>query len=429
MENERYASLVEAELLTKIYYQPFSYKAISGLTPASFSPKLRPVFEAYRAVWAAHNMLSPGLLSSYWGEPPRDVLIQQFLSDFIKNNFASDSQDVEPLVEELKTKDMQRGLLDLGAKLVRGAPNCSRATAEALCASTISVVKEMTTADNESSGLIRDSLDEVDQAYAELFLNPTKLGGISWGYSKLDLLTNGLVPGEVTVIAARPSVGKTTFALNIVLSHHYPAIIFSLEMSANQLTRRMVDAQLGCSVMPLVKAGRKVDLKSHPKFKAWKDWDLVLDAKSSPTPEYLYFQTARHVHERNIKLVIVDYLQLVAPAVSARGTTTRDREIAVVMSTLKNIARDFNIPVIALSQLNRGFESRGTAHPSKQVLPILSDLRDSGSIEQDADVVTFLIKISPDSLMAIVRKNRNGALGEVQLMYDQAASKITQVGV
>lgn len=431
VEDERYASKVERELLVKIYYQPFLYKTIVNLTPGNFSPKLRPVFEAYRAVWASYNTLSPGLLGAFWGDPPRDVLIQQFVGELEKNSVVSpvaNDLEVDPLVEELKTKGMQRSLLDLGEHLLKKAPNCSRESAEALCAGVITAVKEMAAPETDSYSLITDTLDEVNREYAELFANPSQLRGISWGYPALDSLTNGLVPGEVTVVAARPSVGKTTFALNIVLSRHYPSIIFSLEMSANQLTRRMVDAELGCSVMPLVKAGRKVDLRAHPKFKAWKDWNLILDAKSSPSPEYLYFQTARAVLERGVKLVVVDYIQLVAPAATGRGQQTRDREIAVVMSTLKNIARDFKVPVIAISQLNRGFESRGTTQPNKPVVPILSDLRDSGSIEQDADVVVFLIRVSESGLMAIVKKNRNGGLGDVQLNYDHAASKITQVG-
>ena len=428
---ERYACIAEAELLTKIYYQPSLWNSIEDLIASNFSAKFRPVFEAYKAVWSSNNALSPGLLSAYWGDPPREILIRSFVEKYVDSNSVVQSVSaigVASLVEVIKAKNMQRELLDLGARLLKIAPNCSKETAEMLCANTLGVVRGMTVPSEASSYVVNDVLNTINEEYAQLYLAPNQLRGISWGYSSLDEITDGLVPGEVTVIAARPSVGKTTFALNIVLSHHYPALIFSLEMSASQLTRRLVDAQLGYSVAPYIRSGRKITLKGHPQFSAWKDWPLIIDTKSSPTPEYIYFKAAQAVQDFKVEVVVVDYLQLVAPSTSSRGALTRDREIAAVMSALKSVARDFHVPVIALSQLNRGFESREVASQNKTAKPVLSDLRDSGSIEQDADVVVFLLKAGEDGLSVLVRKNRNGPLGEVMLAYDHAASRITKLG-
>ncbi|WP_084591144.1 replicative DNA helicase [Desulfonatronovibrio magnus] len=248
--------------------------------------------------------------------------------------------------------------------------------------------------------------------------------GVPTGYHALDEITAGLQPTDLIIIAARPSMGKTAFALNVAMrtaaSHEVPVAIFSLEMSMEQLMMRML-----CSF-------GKVDLKSlRTGYLTDEDWTRLSQSADvlSRAPLYIDDTPAlsslemrarcrRLKSEKNLGMVIVDYLQLMR---AGRRIDSREQEISEISRSLKALAKEINVPVVALSQLNRKVEDR------KDKRPVLSDLRESGAIEQDADVILFLYRDdaynqkedNPKQGMAevIIGKQRNGPVGMVELSF------------
>ncbi|MBQ5950985.1 MAG: replicative DNA helicase [Lachnospiraceae bacterium] len=254
--------------------------------------------------------------------------------------------------------------------------------------------------------------------------NKSAVTGIATGYRDLDQLLSGLQPSDLVLIAARPSMGKTAFALNIAqycaLRKDQAVLIFSLEMNNDQLVNRLFAMESGVSAQQL----RTGDLSDG-------DWDRLLEGVSTvagsqiliaDTPGISIAEMRRRCRklmlEHDIKLVIVDYLQLMAG--SGRRVESRQLEVAEISRALKGLARELKVPVVALSQLSRAPETRSGDHR-----PVLSDLRDSGAIEQDADVVMFLYRDEvynkdtekKNRLEVIVAKQRNGPLGTVELAW------------
>ncbi len=254
--------------------------------------------------------------------------------------------------------------------------------------------------------------------------NKNAVTGIATGYRDLDQLLSGLQPSDLVLIAARPSMGKTAFALNIAqycaLRKDQAVLIFSLEMNNDQLVNRIFAMESGVSAQQL----RTGDLSDG-------DWDRLLEGVSTvagsqiliaDTPGISVPEMRRRCRklflEHDIKLVIVDYLQLMAG--TGRRVESRQLEVAEISRSLKGLARELKVPVVALSQLSRAPETRSGDHR-----PVLSDLRDSGAIEQDADVVMFLYRDEvynkdtekKNRLEVIVAKQRNGPLGTVELAW------------
>jgi len=256
------------------------------------------------------------------------------------------------------------------------------------------------------------------------------LAGISSGYHELDRITGGFRPGELTLIAARPSVGKTAFALNILrhvaLNERLPAALFSLEMNRDSITKRLISAvakieQHGMNtgeVMtipdpePMASMGRAADtLRNAPWF--------VCDA-SELTCTQIRALSRRLIREKQVQLIIVDYLGLIRPETRAENRT---QDVARISAALKALTRETNIPVLVASQLNREPESGGDSTPR------LAHLRDSGSLEQDADMVLMLHRpemyaktdADKEKLKGLtdvhVAKNRNGRTGTVHLEF------------
>ena len=245
--------------------------------------------------------------------------------------------------------------------------------------------------------------------------------GIKSGFKRLDEILGGFQDSDLVIIASRPSVGKTSFALDIA---RYAAIqekktvaIFSLEMSQMQLINRLVAMQAGVSVWDL-RMGRLTDdmfQKLGTAYGHLAAANIHIDDKPGQSVMELRAKARRLQSESGVDMVIVDYLQLS----KSRGLVNRVNEISEVSMGLKNLARELNVPVIALSQLSRTVESRVDRRPQ------LFDLRDSGSIEQDADVVVFIHReelYKPDTERKgiadlIVAKHRNGPVGEVQVAF------------
>jgi len=272
-------------------------------------------------------------------------------------------------------------------------------------------------------------------------LNYLKLGtssGVKTNLKRIDNLTNGWQKSDLIIIAGRPAMGKTALAMNLALSpavnENKAVLVFSLEMSKEQLVGRLESLLSGIDVSRIIKKQLKkeeiddLDNKCAPLYKC----PIYID--DTPSISLLELKSkARKMHlENNIELIVIDYLQLMR---SGYKIGNREQEIAEISRGLKSLAKELNVPIIALSQLSRAVESRADKKP------LLSDLRESGQIEQDADMVVFCYRpeyyeietydigseqLNTDGLfMLIWAKHRNGELGEVPLTFIKSCTKIT----
>jgi len=260
------------------------------------------------------------------------------------------------------------------------------------------------------------------------------LSGVASGFEKLDKITSGWQPSDLIIIAARPGMGKTAFVLsmarNIAIDFGHPVALFSLEMSSVQLITRLISSETGLSSEKL----RTGKLEKHEweqlsiKVKNLEKAPLFIDDSPSLSIFDLRAKARRLASQHGIKLIIVDYLQLMtAGGSNGKGSGNREQEISTISRNLKALAKELGVPVIALSQLSRAVETRGS---SKR--PLLSDLRESGAIEQDADIVSFIYRPeyykieewdddeqSPTEGQAefIIAKHRNGSLESIRLKF------------
>ncbi len=271
----------------------------------------------------------------------------------------------------------------------------------------------------EMNNLLKETVDKID----ELFRSDSDITGLSTGIDSLDERTSGWQNGELIILAARPSMGKTALALNFVESAIFkqarPALVFSMEMPAGSLMMRLLSS-VGRIDQGRIRDGKLTE-EDWPKLtaamKKLKDRPLFIDDTAGLSPQDMRARIRRIAREHgNPGLVMVDYLQLMQIPGSSEGRT---QEISEISRSLKALAKEFDCPVIALSQLNRGVEQR----PNKR--PMNSDLRESGAIEQDADVILFIYRDeyynedSPDKGMAelIVGKQRNGEVGTCRAAF------------
>ena len=272
---------------------------------------------------------------------------------------------------------------------------------------------------------MKESLAEAWERLEHLNENKGEMRGVPTGFKDLDSLLAGLQKSDLIILAARPSVGKTALALDIArqsaVKHGTVVGLFSLEMSAQQLVDRMVAAEAKVSAW-----GLRTGTIRDPA-----DFERIRDAygRLSQAPIFIDDQpgsnilkmraTARRLkREHGLGLIVIDYLQLMLPT-NARASDSTVQQVTEISRSLKNLAREMDVPVLALSQLSRAVEQRGGK-------PRLSDLRDSGSIEQDADVVIFIHREDkqkegsdrPNIAEIMIEKHRNGPVGKVELYFD-----------
>ncbi len=266
----------------------------------------------------------------------------------------------------------------------------------------------------------------------ELHKDKGTIRGVSTGYKDLDNVLAGFQKSDLIVLAARPSMGKTALALNfaqnIAVKSEESVLMFSLEMSKEQLVDRLLASEAGVNSWNLrtgnlsdndfEKIGYAMGVLSEAK--------LFIDDTPGITVSELRTKARREAHKRPLGLIVVDYLQLMSGGAKFGGDGNRVQEISEISRGLKGVARELNVPVLALSQLSRSVESR-----SPQI-PQLSDLRESGSIEQDADVVAFIYREDyynpeserPNIMDLLIRKHRNGPTGKVELYFDRERQKV-----
>jgi len=270
---------------------------------------------------------------------------------------------------------------------------------------------------------IKNLLTKTVDRIETLFQNDEDITGLSTGFTDMDKMTSGLQPSDLIIVAGRPSMGKTTFAMNlaenVAIQSEQPVAIFSLEMPGEQLVMRMLSS-LGRIDQSRLRTG-KLDDDEWPRLTSavsiLSEAKLHIDDSAALTPTEIRARARRLQREHGqLGLIVIDYLQLMqAPGAG----NNRTEEISMISRSLKALAKELNVPVIALSQLNRNLEQR----PNKR--PMNSDLRESGSIEQDADIITFIYRDevynpdTPDKGMAeiIIGKQRNGPIGFFRLTF------------
>lgn len=282
--------------------------------------------------------------------------------------------------------------------------------------------------------LVVDLLDRVQ----EMADNPVDVTGVPTGFADLDRMTSGLQAGDLVVLAARPSMGKTSFAVNIAehvaLNEGLPVAIFSMEMGAAQLAVRIVGS-IGRVNQGNLRTGKLTD-EEWPRLseaiERLRTVSLHIDETPGLTPSELRANSRRLARQcGKLGLIVVDYLQLMSGSGSAASSDNRATELGEISRGLKMLAKELQCPVIALSQLNRSVEQRTDKRP------MMSDLRESGAIEQDADIIMFIYRDDyynkesnePNVAEVIIGKQRNGPTGTVKLFFQKNQTRFENLAV
>ena len=332
----------------------------------------------------------------------------------------------------IKDKFLRRSLIRLGYKIVNSS-YISNIPLENILTEFEYEVFNLT--NNFKNKRLFSSTDLVHSIFIELknnTINP-KLPGLATGFYSLDSLTQGFQNSDLIIVAGRPSIGKTAFSLSISLNilriSRLPVLIFSLEMSKKQIIYRLLSMETNISQLRLRsgKLYKKDWLKLNKIIRIFSKLPLFIDDSSNLSVSEMRSNIKTIILQyKKVGLVIIDYLQLMYDPLSKNEN--RSQELSKITRSLKNVANEFNIPIIALSQLSRNIENRSNKKP------ILSDLRESGSIEQDADVVLMLYQDYKDNLDTstfnpikiidlIIAKQRNGPIGSVKINFDKVRTK------
>lgn len=386
----------------------------------------------------------------------------QFIFKCIKNmQDKGKPVDVVTLVTELKDSDMLEriGGVEYLASLTEIVPNAANVESYAgtireksVLRSVITLSAEMSEKCYESGREVSEIVDEVEQKIFQLAENRLKadivpigevvvstfaaldnlyrrkedISGLRTGYKDFDKITNGLQKSDLLILAGRPGMGKTAFALNLALNIAYEnkqrgsVAIFSLEMSDQQLVQRLMSALAGVNSGKLRTGNFTMEEWQKLVGVAGElhDIRIFIDDTPSITSMELRAKCRRLKREHGLDLIVVDYLQLMG----ATKGESREQQISEISRNMKGLAKELNIPIIALSQLNRGVESRTDKRP------LISDLRESGAIEQDADIIIFLYRDEvynkentpkPNIAEVIIAKHRNGPTGTVELYFEK----------
>ncbi|MFT6137147.1 MAG: replicative DNA helicase [Vicingaceae bacterium] len=287
------------------------------------------------------------------------------------------------------------------------------------------------------SELVRNAIKQIESAKGQ----DGSVTGVPSGFTDLDRMTSGWQPSDLVILAARPAMGKTAFALtlarNAAIDFQKGVAVFSLEMASIQLVTRLISGESELSSHKLRNGNLRNDEieQIHAKIGGLTEAPIFIDDTPAISVFELRAKARRLKSQHDIQMLIVDYLQLMTAGGDGKGGGNREQEISTISRSLKSIAKELTIPVIALSQLSRAVESRGGDRR-----PQLSDLRESGSIEQDADMVIFINRPEYYGLTEdedgnstigvaniIIAKHRNGAVGDVQLKFTSELAKFSDL--
>ncbi len=378
--------------------------------------KLFEKHEPIDIVTMANRLKEDGTLERAGGATYLSTLVERVPS----------SSHIVHYAELVKEKNVLRSIITAAAEMTEAAFNPQEEADDILDAAEQRIFSISQGSVRQKFVAVKDELQNAYERIERLHRGEGTLRGVGTGFPDLDNCLSGLQKSDLVIIGARPSLGKTTFALDIArhaaIREGFPVGIFSLEMSREQVIDRLIAAE---SQVPLwkLRTGRLQDDMDFQMVQAGLDVlskaPIYIDDAASPTILQMKSMARRLQMEHGLGLIVVDYLQLIQPRIGGDNTVAQITEIS---RGLKALARELNVPVVALSQLSREVDKREVK------VPRLSDLRDSGSIEQDADVVMFIYrkdrdKLNPDpeemnSAEIIVAKHRNGPLTVAKVKFD-----------
>ena len=420
---------VEEAVLGAMLVEPATIdEAMEELSPSCFyDPRHRIIFEAMASLVRDHTPIdlvtvSDRLRSGGTLEEVGGVIA---LADMSRKIGAA--ANIEFYIKILKQKTIQRDLITASYEILKQSYDDSvnvddlidNAQTKIFAAVQNNVKRDV----QDIGSLINEAMNDIQELQGT-----TGLSGVPSGYPSIDTVTMGWQKSDLIILAARPSVGKTAFSLNIArnaaVDHQMPVAFFSLEMSAIQLVKRLMTSESGLPA-DKIKGGTKLEnyewVQLEETLKSLSKAPLYID--DTPGIPLMEFRTKakRLVKQKGVRLIIVDYLQLIQGPAELRGL--REQEVAAISRTLKATAKELNVPIIALSQLSRNSVQRAGATGKPQ----LSDLRESGSIEQDADLVIFIHR--PDFVgmsenpedkektYVIIAKHRNGETKDIPMLF------------
>lgn len=408
---------------------------VERLTPEDFyDPRHRLAFEtmwemdknasAVDSITFREEIAKKGLEERLGGQPFIGALLDAVTT----------TANIEYHIGIVRDKSVHRGLIRVGGEITalgyseETGLDVAMETAEQKVFEIASSGK--TTTIKDARRAVQSAMEEIERKAA----NGMNITGVPTGFTDFDRISGGLQPGGLYILAARPSMGKTALAMNIAqyaaTQENIPVLIFSLEMSAEQLIQRMLSAESEVNIRELFES----------QVVKQDNWRKISEAAGLISKSPIYIDDSSMLNTMNLRgrcrrffskhreskgLVVVDYLQLMD--VASKSSENRQQQVSEISRALKGVAREFGVPVLALSQLSRAVETRGG---NKR--PQLSDLRDSGAIEQDADMVVFLYREAYYALEAehadptsevIIAKHRNGATGKTDLIFLKEYSK------
>lgn len=423
---------VEAEeaVLGAILINPEAIGRVEFLKPDSFyKPSHRVIFEA--------------MTDMYRKNIPIDIVtVSEYLRDNDKLEFAGGRSyindlamgvvttvNVEFYAKIIQEKEIKRALISAGSEIVSMSYENEDTNKVLDDAQRIifNIAAEKETSDLVS---IQDILVANYEQVENRFNNKEELIGVTTGFYDLDAITSGLQKADLIVLAARPSMGKTALALNlaqnVAIKGKKPVAIFSLEMPKQQIGLRMWCSEAEVDTRRVIQG----NLQS-------RDWEKLMDATNRLSDTKIYIDDTGAIstleikakcrrlmlEEKELGLIVIDYLQLME---GGSNSNDRNQQISAISRSLKGLAKELNVPIIALSQLSRNVEQRPDKHP------VLSDLRDSGAIEQDADIVMFIYRDeyynkddanNKGKAEIIIAKHRNGEVGTIELLFQSNITK------
>ena len=420
---------VEEAVLGAMLLEPSCVdQAMEELTASCFyDQKHRMIFEAMSSLVIDHTSIDIITVSNRLKEKGNLEIIGGPAVLAGLSEKVGSAAHMEYYVKILKQKTIQRGLITASYDILRDAYDESvnvddlidKAQTKVYDAIQSNVRKEV----QDIGSIINEAMGDIQEQQ-----NSEGLSGVPSGFVSIDRITNGWQRSDLIILAARPSVGKTAFALNLArnaaVDHHMPVAVFSLEMSSKQLVKRLMTSESGLSADKI-----KGSIKLQPH--EWEQLEFKLRNLSkapfyiddTPGMQIMEFRTKAKnlVKNKGVRLIVVDYLQLMQGPPELKAM--REQEVAAISRTLKATAKELNIPIIALSQLSRQAVTRAGSSGK----PLLSDLRESGAIEQDADMVIFIHR--PDYVglsdnieerektQIIIAKHRNGETRDIDMIF------------
>lgn len=424
-------SVLGGLLLDNIRWDTVAERVISN---DFYSRPHRLIFDSIKTILESSKPLDLITLSEHLElrEQLEDVGGFAYLADLAKNT--PSAANINAYAEIVAERALVRNLIGVANEIADAGYDPQGRNSEELldlAESKVFAIAEARSNENEGPQTVDSILEKTLERIETLYKSPQDgVTGVNTGFSDLNKKTAGLQGSDLIIVAARPSMGKTTFAMNLcenaAMEQEKPVLIFSLEMPADQLMMRML-ASLSRVDQTRIRTGQLDDEDwariSASMGRLMEKKNMYIDDSSGLTPTELRSRARRVAREHGgLSMIMIDYLQLMrVPSL----TENRTLEIAEISRSLKALAKELNVPVVALSQLNRSLEQRADKRP------VNSDLRESGSIEQDADLIMFIYRdevYHPDSSMKgtaeiILGKQRNGPIGSVRLTFQGQYSR------